>query len=68
MNRHVRQTIAMIEAAGANVESIGHGRHTEITIAAPNGKTGVLRLHKGTSITPRHERGLRSAIRRIIED
>ncbi len=65
MNRHLRHAMAEIAAAGATVQDVKYKTHIEITIDY-RGRRGVLRVHRGSKVHNRAERGLRSAIRRII--
>lgn len=65
MRKLVRDAVAEARRLGASVVRIDEaGRHTEILIER-NGVRGVLRLHRGSIVTHRAARALRSSIRGI---
>lgn len=63
MRKLIRDALAEVARQGATVlEIVEAGRHTEVIIEVA-GRRSTLRLHKGSKVSSRAERALRSAIR-----
>jgi hypothetical protein len=64
MRKPLRRVIAALQEAGFCVNEVRQGgRHTEVRVLGG----GVIRLHRGTRMNSRFERGLRANIRRLAE-
>jgi hypothetical protein len=64
MRSPLRYTITALRSAGLRALKIRQaGRHTEIHVDGG----GLVRLHRGTRMNRRFERGLRTSIRKILE-
>ena len=63
MRRPLRYTLSMLRDAGVEVDHVREAaRHTEIIL----GNGGLYRVPHGNHPSRRHERGLRSFIRKIL--